>query len=78
LKTHIHGATRSEVIKFVEATTEKQISKSTVSRTYKALGYTRKVMHYFSSVRDEEDRVNFHCNPPDHPTRPGIASGDYF
>lgn len=78
LKTHIHGATRSEVIKFVEATTEKQISKSTVSRTYKALGFTRKVMHYFSSVRDEEDRVNFHCNPPDHPTRPGIFGVSYL
>jgi hypothetical protein len=38
---------------------------------------THKIKEYFSFKRDEEDRTAFWCNPPNHPTRPGIQGVRY-
>ncbi len=39
---------------------------------------TRKKMEYYSNKRDEADRVNFWCNPPNHPYRPGVFGVSYL
>jgi len=77
-KLHQPGALRSEVIKFLKASTKiPTISTATISNEYKRLGFTRQVIHYFSSDRDESDRVAYHVNGVDHPVRPGIRGVDY-
>jgi transposase len=71
------GATLAEVLKFVDSVGGPSVSKSTISREYKNLGFTGKVMHHTSANRDEDDRVAYFVNKPSHPVRPGTRSVNY-
>jgi transposase len=72
-------AKNEEVRAFLKASSTAQISvsSSTISTELQRLGMSGKLMKYFSANRDEADRVNFWCNPPNHPERPDIAGVGY-
>lgn len=80
LKMHNPPALLDEVKNFMEAVTARglDLSLSTYCRELERLGMTRKKMQYFSCRRDETDRVNFWCNSPNHPYRPGVFGLSYL
>ena len=73
LKAAQHTASIRDVKKVLQTVYKKSVSDSTVSREYSRLGMTRKRVRRYSSKRDEEDRVDYWCNSPDHQTRPGVC-----
>jgi len=78
-KMHYPTAFLKECKSFIEAVTNRglTLSLATISRDLERMGFSRKRMQYFSIKRDEEDRVNYWCNGPDHPERPGVFGVDY-
>lgn len=73
-------ATNKELLDFVKtgSTDDADISLSLISLELKRLGMSSKIMRYFSAHRDEADRVNFWCNPPNHPERAGVLGLSYW
>lgn len=73
LKATRHTTSIRDVQRVLQIVHKKLVSRSTVSREYRRLGMTGKRVERFSSQRDEEDRVDFWCNDPNHQTRPGVC-----
>jgi transposase len=73
-KLHHPAASLGECKNFIETASPRNLSISTQvkSMNLKRLGLSRKMMTYFSTNRDENDRVLFWTNPPNDPVRPGV------
>ena len=66
-----------ECAEFLRIVCNVTVSRSTVCRALLRLGFKKKHMKYIAKYLDENDRVAFWVNPPDHSLRPGVL-GVYY
>lgn len=77
-KCSSQDATIDECLEFLRTVNGVSISRATLCREIQRLGMSYKKMRYVSDQRDEDDRVAFWCNGPEHPIRPGLLGINYW
>jgi hypothetical protein len=72
------SASLQSYVDFLKIVCNVTISKSTVCRELKKLGFSYKNMKYYSMSRDENDRINYWCNGPEYLPRRGMLNVNYL
>jgi hypothetical protein len=72
------SASLQSYVDFLKIVCNVTISKSTVCRELKKLGFSYKNMEYYSMSRDENDRINYWCNGPEYLPRRCMLNVNYL
>ena len=73
LKSLKRTVSLSEVRQTMKTVYGKDLSNATISREYARLGLSNQAVQRYSMSRDEDDRIDYYWNTPDHPERPGVC-----
>jgi hypothetical protein len=77
-KCVLKDASLEECADFLEMCCDASVSRATICRELRRMGFTWKQLKYFSMFRNEDDRVLYWTNSPENEIRPGLFLANYL